>query len=1044
MIAKINAIYSLLPTRYECLRRAKSWRHLRVMAWGKATGFSVLCLFAFLHNGFAIGQIQYVENVNRPGSFPIFEAKAYRPPFFPFFRRNILADIYVDTNDYAGVVRAVGDLRSDIARVTRFSPVITHNQTNLGKNVIIVGTVGKSRVIDLLIRTGKIDVSPIVNGPIIPGMRKVSSKWESFLIQVVPKPLPGVESGLVIAGSDKRGTIYGIYDLSEEMGVSPWYWWADVPVQHKNALFVRAGKYVQGPPAVKYRGIFLNDEAPDLSNWIMSKYGLAPQSQDPPVPPGVANYGRGFYTNLFEVMLRLKANYLWPAMWNNAFNEDDPENPRLANEYGIVMGTSHQEPMLRAQQEWDRRFWPTNWNYYVPSIDDPSNVLQEFWWDGIGRNKNYESIITIGMRGENDTRLLPNGTDAQNIDALTKIINVQRNIIAQEMNADVTKVPQLWCPYKEVLDYYNEGFRVPDDATVLWTDDNWGDIRRLPTADERPRSGGAGVYYHFDYHGGPRSYQWINTSPIAKVWDQMSLAKQYGADRIWIVNVGHFKGYEFPIEYFMNLAWNTDRWTNDNLKEYTRLWAKREFGPAHAPEIADIISKYAKYNGRRKPELLAPDTYSLVNYREAETVVADYNALAAQAETTGSELPPNMQDAFYELVLFPVKVCAQLNEMYFAAGRNALYARQGRASANDMAAQTLSLFQSQTNLMDYFNNTFANGKWSHFMDQAYIGYTNWQDPAFNSLQAITLTNLTVPDMAAMGVAVAGSEASWPGTPVAATLPEFDAFNQQRHYLDVFNKGKATFAFTATTSDPWIVLSSTSGTITNDQRLWVSVDWSKAPPGMANGTVVLDGANTNVTVQVEAFNPTNVTRISLSGFVEGEGFVSIEPEHYTTNTDAGSNRWIRIEDYGRTLSGMRATGPADAPAATPHMDSPCLEYRMYLFDTGQVDVTAITSPTLNFIAGRGLQYALSFDDETPQVVTAVPTNYVVAWTNDWQYTVADSARQVNSSFTLTNSGYHTLKFWMVDPGVVLQKLVVDLGGVKPSYLGPPESYYHNTN
>jgi hypothetical protein len=579
-------------------------------------------------------------------------------------------------------------------------------------------------------------------------------------------------------------------------------------------------------------------------------------------------------------------------------------------------------------------------------------------------------------------------------------------------------------------------------VTLLWAEDNWGNVRRLPTAEERKRSGGAGVYYHFDYFGGPRSYEWINTSPIAKIWDQMSLAKQYGADRIWIVNVGHFKGYEFPLEYFMNLAWNTDKWTNDNLDEFTRLWAEREFGPAYAKDIADIIAKYTKYNGRRKPELLEPNTYSLVNYQEAENVVADFKAITAKAEEINNKLPEDKRDAFYELVLFPTKASALVNELYLASGKNALYARQGRASANDMATETRALFRSDTNLMDYFNHTFAHGKWDHFMDQVHLGYTTWKAPAHNSLDAIKLAEIEVPDAAAMGVAVEGSDAAWPGGPGDAVLPQFDVFNQPRHFIDVFNKGKTSFEFTATASDPWIVLSENKGALEKDKRLWISVDWSKAPKGEASGTVTLTGTSNKVTVKVNASNPTEVTRDSLQGFVEGEGFVSIEAEHYTKKTDAGANRWIKIQDYGRTLSGMRAMMPVDASSAIPGKDSPGLEYQMYLFSTGKVEVAAILAPTLNFMPGQELRYAVSFDDEVPQVITAVTTNYMVAWTNDWQYIVADNARYTHSTYKLDKPGYHTLKFWMVDPGVVLQKLVVNLGGVKPSYLGPPESYHNN--
>jgi hypothetical protein len=932
---------------------------------------------------------------------------------FAIAQDHVVASLWVDANDFPGVLRAANDLQKDIARVTGQTPAMSRGETGPGPNAIIVGTIGKSRMIDNMIRDHTIDVGAI------------SGRWESFLIQVVRNPAPGVTSALVIVGSDKRGAIYGVYDLSEQIGVSPWYWWSDVPVEHKSALFVEAAQYVEGPPSVKYRGIFLNDESPDLTEWVREKYGTVPVPGNAPT----ANYGRGFYTNLFELILRLKGNYLWPAMWNNRFNEDDPENPRLADEYGVIMGTSHQEPMLRAQKEWD---WGANygkvyhnWNY---SNTNQQPVLQAFWREGVRRNKNYESIFTMGLRAENDSGA-PIGKDLTE-----EIVNVQRKILAEEVNPDLTKVPQLWCLYKEVQGFYNEGLHPPEDITLLWAEDNWGDIRRLPTAEERKRPGGAGIYYHFDYHGGPRNYQWINTSPIAKIWDQMSLAKQYGADRIWIVNVGHFKGYEFPLEYFMNLAWDTERWNNTNLGEFTRLWAAREFGAAEAADIADIIAKYTKYNGRRKPELLDASTYSLDHYLEAERVVADFQAIADKAEEIYHQLPQDKQDAFYELVLFPVEASAQLNAMYLAANQNTAYAAQGRASANDKAQECRLLFQSETNLMAEFNHTFANGKWGHFMDQPFIGYTSWDFRGRgNNMNAIKLKQLQPSDAAEMGLAVEGSDSS---------LPKFDVFNQQRHYLDVFNKGKTPFTFAASASEPWINLSESAGTIEKDKRLWVSVDWSKAPKGAATGTVRLSGVNTNFTIAVDAFNPAEVTRGSLQGFVEGEGFVSIEPEHCTAMTASGAARWIKIEDYGRTLSGMRAEAPVDAPEAAPGKDSPCLEYRMYLFSTGDAEVTTITAPTLNFVPGRGLRFAISFDDSPPQTVTLVPEGYNAQNGNrDWEESVKDNARLVKTKLTIPNPGYHTLKLWMVDPGVVLQKLVVDLGGLKPSYLGPPESYFN---
>ena len=962
---------------------------------------TVIALVSFSQRIYALGDTNFVEDSTSSGAFPLAAGN--------------LAEIVVDTNDWPGVIRAANDLGADVNRVTGRSPAIRNALNSDSKNLVIVGTIGKSSLIDRLVREKKIDLAG------------TAGKWESFFLQVVREPFPGIDSALVICGSDKRGTAYGIYDLSAQIGVSPWHFWADIPPRHHDQLFVKAGKFVQGSPSVKYRGLFLNDEAPDLTGWIQAKYGNAPGYKN------AANYGRGFYTNLFELMLRLRANYLWPAMWNNAFNEDDSENPRLADEYGIVMGTSHQEPMLRAQKEWDRMLQKKygNWNYNNPNQQP---VLQQFWREGIRRNKSFESIITLGLRSENDSGA-PIGKDLTE-----QIVNVQRKILAEEINPDLAGIPQMWCLYKEVQDFYNEGLRVPDDVTLLWAEDNWGNVRRLPIPDERHRSGGAGVYYHFDYHGGPRNYQWINTSPISKIWDQLSLAKQYGADRIWIVNVGHFKGYEFPLEFFMDLAWDTDRWTNENLNDYTRLWAAREFGPDHADEIAAIISAYTKFNARRKPELLQPNTYSLVNYQEAEKVAADYQALADQAEALIQKLPPESRDAFYELVLFPAKACAQLNALYLAAAKNELYAKQNRASANDFAAQTRNFFQAQTNLMNYFNRLFAGGKWNHFMDQTHIGYTSWNDPPHNNLDAIPLTEIPIPDAAALGVAVEGSVSAWPGATNAPELPQFDVFNQQRRYIDVFNKGRQPFLFSATASVPWITLDSAGGTIEKEKRIWASVDWNRVPKGITSGEVKLGGAGSDVIVKIGAFNPASPTRASLDGFVEGDGCVSIEAEHYTAKIDAGANRWIKIPDYGHTLSAMRADGPADT-RATPGADSPRLEYKIYLFSSGKVEVESTVGATLNFIPGRGLRYAVSFDDEAPQTISIVPANFKAQNGNrDWEESVKNNCRHVKSTHAIDRPGYHTLKIWMVDPAVAVEKIVVNTGGVKSSYLGPPESFH----
>jgi hypothetical protein len=815
---------------------------------------------------------------------------------------------------------------------------------------------------------------------------------------------------LVIAGSDKRGTIYGIYDVSEQIGVSPWYWWADVPVPHKDALFVKPGVYVQDPPAVKYRGIFLNDEAPSLSGWVHEKYG---------------NYNHEFYTKVFELLLRLKANYLWPAMWNNAFNEDDPLNPELADEYGIVLGTSHHEPMLRAQQEW-KRHGTGPWDYSTNSAE-----LNKFWAEGIERNKNYESIITLGMRGDGDMPM----SESANGALLEKIVADQRAILASHMNKDLSEVPQDWALYKEVQEYYEKGMRVPDDVTLLWCDDNWGNIRRLPTPEERKRSGGAGIYYHFDYVGDPRSYKWLNTVPITKVWEQMNLAYEYGADRLWIVNVGDLKPMEFPIEFFLTFAWNPHRWPREAIADYTRMWAEREFGPTHATAIADIISQYTKLNGRRKPELIDPETFSQVNYEEADRLLAEWQSLVSQAEKIYASLPQDQRDAFYELELYPTKASALVTEIYITAGKNHLYAMQGRASANDLATQVRTLFQADADLSAEYNHKLAGGKWNHMMDQTHLGYTSWQEPPKNVLPEVR--EVQVLKGPRMNVAVEGSVLPWQTGLHDESFLSFDVFNRQRRYIDVFNHGKAPFKFSVTTTAPWILVEPERGTVAKDQRLWVTIDWDKAPSESSSGFVFLDDTSgQTVNVRITLFKPSQPTRSSLRGFVESDGYVSIEAEHYTKKTDARQASWQKIADYGRTLSSM-SIFPVTAKSVTLPTDSPCLEYQMYLFHPGKLEVEAILAPTLNFVPGRGLRYAISFDDQPPRIIDALANNTQ----RDWALSVEDSVRKVKSNHAVEGIGYHTLKVWMVDPGIVLQKLVVDLGGVKPSYLGPPESFHN---
>jgi hypothetical protein len=963
---------------------------------------ALLALAALPAHSWAIGQPQYIRTTNAPGSFSLAHGGG-------------TAKLCADPADWPGVLRAAHDLDDDLERVTGLTAPFVEAATPPRGDLVIIGTIGKSALIDRLIREHKIDVTSI------------RGKWESTLTQVVDHPFPGIARALIIAGSDKRGTIYGIYDLSGNIGVSPWYWWADVPVAHKDALYVEPGRWIVGEPAVTYRGIFLNDEAPSLTGWVNEKYG---------------GYNHLFYTKVFELLLRLRANYLWPAMWNNSFAVDDPLNAKLADEYGIVMGTSHEEPMMCAEKEWKRT--DGSWNYTTNA-----QKIDEHWRGCMTRDKNYEQVVTLGMRGANDT---PMSADA-NTQLLEKIVADQRQILKETVNSDLEKVPQVWALYKEVQTYYEKGMRVPDDVTLLWSDDNWGNLRRLPTAEERKRSGGAGIYYHFDYVGGPRSYKWLLTYPITKVWEQMNLAWQYGATRIWVVNVGDLKPMEFPIEFFLTMARDPARFHPDNLQQFTQEWAAREFGPEHAAEIADLLSTYTKYNGRRKPEQLEPDTFSLLNYGEADRVFSDWQSLTQRAEAINQQLAPQYRDAFFELVLYPLKASAIVNEIYIDAGRNHLYATQGRVAANQMAADARSLFAADAELTDQYNHQLAGEKWDHMMDQTHIGYTFWNEPPVNAMPAVSeVQSLPGPHMA---VTVEGSPfaAASPFPPL--TLPAFDALNQQTRFIDLFNRGDAPFQYSVTADQPWIHVAADHDSVTLTKRLPVSIDWNAAPPGTSSGTITIqqkDGPS--VTVRVEAVNPASPTRATLDGFYEANQTVSIEAAHFFRATAAGDTHWTNIPNYGATLSAMTIL-PVAAPSVLPPGPSPMLEYRMFLTDSGKCSIEAILAPTLNFVPGRGLRYAVSFDDQQPQIIVALADNSQHAW----EEAVSDGVRKVVTPCAVSAPGYHTLHFRMVDPGVVLEKLVVAFPNpaapipgaagpsqpsAPPSYLGPPESYYHQTS
>lgn len=919
--------------------------------------------------------------------------------YFPLFENGKTASLFYGENDHAGVLRAIRNLQQDIARVTTAKPALLTGSARLTKTVVVIGTLGKNPVIDEWVKTGKLQVD------------EIQGKWESFIIQVVDDPMTGVDQALTIVGSDKRGTIFGIYDLAQQIGVSPWFWWADVPVKQRQAVYVLPGMHSKGEPAVKYRGIFINDEQPALGGWVAQRYG---------------GFNSGFYEKVFELILRMKGNFLWPAMWGQSFYTDDPRNPELADEYGIVIGTSHHEPMMRAHAEWKRNGGGA-WNYQTNAP-----ALREFWKEGVRRMGDYESIVTLAMRGDGDEPM----SEESNVSLLQQIVQDQRKILEETTGKPLEETPQVWALYKEVQDYYDRGMRVPDDVTLLLCDDNWGNIRKLPDPTKKPHPGGYGIYYHYDYVGGPRNYKWLNTNPIAKVWEQMHLAYAHGATRIWIVNVGDIKPMEFPIEFFLDYAWDPEKWPHDRLQEYTTQWATREFGEQHASAIARIMSLYTKYNGRRKPELLAPDSfspslYSLVDYQEAERVVNEYDALSREAEDIYDRLPREYKDAYYQLILYPVKACATLNALYYTVRLNHLYAAQGRVEANDLARRAETLFKEDAALSAYYNETMSGGKWKHFMDQKHIGYEGWHDN-FEANTLPPLKHVTPLPSGSMGIAIEGSQEWWPEAKEEAVLPVFDPFQHTSRYFDIFNRGASPFEYSVTADVPWIRISHPHGKIDKQQRIRVTIDWTKAPAGNSRIPIkVKDASGLEVMLYAAVHHPAPE---AVEGFVESDGYIAIEAAHFTHAVNSDSIQWTILPDHGRTASALTPF-PVTAASQKPGGNSPHVEYKVHFFTAGKVKVQVYLSPTINFTEREGLRYGVSFDDQLPQVMNIHATNTH----RDWEESVKNNIRIVTSEHIIDQPGTHTLKYWMVDPAVVLQKIVVDTGGLQPSYLGPPESF-----
>ena len=772
--------------------------------------------------------------------------------------------------EHSCVKIAAANLAVDFEKVTGTAPSLNSQQNSPS---LLIGTVGVNKQIDQWVKQGVLS--------------NLKGKTEKYIIKTI-------DGQLVIAGSDKRGTVYGIYELSRQIGVSPWYYWADVPVERHTLLYIKEGEYTDGEPAVRYRGLFLNDEAPCLTTWVKNTFGT--------------DYGgHKFYEKVFELILRLKGNYLWPAMWGWAFYADDPENLKTADAMGVMMGTSHHEPMARNHQEYarDRKGWGA-WNYATNKEN-----LDRFFREGIERMNGTDDIVTIGMRGDGD-EAMGNGTDTK---LLENIINNQRRIIKEVTGKSADKTPQIWALYKEVQDYYDAGLRVPDDVTILLCDDNWGNVRRLPTAEEQRRKGGWGLYYHVDYVGAPRNTKWINVTPIQNMWEQLQLAYFGGIQKLWILNVGDLKPMEYPIQLFMDMAWDPSKYRVDNLLDHTRDFCAESFGEDQACEAAQLLNLVSKYNGRITSEMLDAKTYTTYEFAQ---VVSDYQALEARALRQFITLKPEARDAYRQIVLFPIQAMGNIYEMYYAQAMNHQLAAQNDPEANCWAERCRKAFERDQQLNLQYNKEIAGGKWDGMMIQKHISYKIWND-------------------------------NFP----ADVCPDL---------IEV-----------------------------------------KAP------------------TEGPTFSPVH-------------GYISIEAEHTWNRQDASAAKWTVIPHMGRTLSGI-ALMPY-----TVGTDNASLTYRFKDNGTKTAKIHVITKSTLDFLDKGGLIYDVSIDGGQPVSVNfnsnlnEKPENIY----SIYYPTIAVRVVEKEVELPLGEGDVHTLTIHPQDPGIVFEKIVIDLGGYQRQFLFGNES------
>jgi hypothetical protein len=907
-------------------------------------------------------------------------------------------------------------LQQDIKRVSGYVAPVYTSIAQASGNCIVIGNINSALVRSLI--SGHDKIIPSLQG-----------KWECYGYKLLSKPAGHIDQALVIAGSDPRGTAYGVFSLSEQIGVNPWYWWADVTPAHKSVISLNILESVSAPPSVKYRGIFINDEDWGLQPWAARTF-----------EPETGDIGPKTYAKVFELLLRLKANLIWPAMHpsTKAFYSY-PGNKKVAADYEIVVGSSHAEPMLRNNVgEWDEKTMG-HFNY----ITNKQKVYN-YWESRVKESSANEAIYTMGMRGVHDSGMEGVKGPKEAVPLLEQIIADQRGMFQKYINPDATKVPQVFTAYKEVLDVYDNGLKIPEDITLVWPDDNYGYIQRLSNPAERSRKGGAGVYYHASYWGRPHDYLWLSTTHPALIREEMTKAYELDARNVWVLNVGDIKPSEYNIQLFMDMAYRVEPFRNSSYsKTHLKNWISHIFGNTNAAGIASTMWQYYNLAFERKPEFMGwsqtePTTpvnttaYNHYNYGDqAQQRIYKYAALENSAKLFKTQIPASQQNAFYELIYYPVVGSSLMNKKFLYRDKALLYAKEGRLSANNYAVLSNNAYKEIVSETRYYNTKLANGKWANIMSMKPRDLPVYKEPKLDiNLQQQTTNWQAVPE----GYTSADS---FLRVAPALKLPMFSQIKPQKHFIDVYLCKAEVLNYTVNSSQSWIKISQQSGKLSpngsqSQQRIWVTVDWAKAPQtGKLQGQILVNAANRTVNIAVEVLRNNLPDLKNYTGAVEANGYIAVNAANFSAQNNASAKSWITVDGLGysgKSLQAIPLTAATPDTTALAIKSNPSVAYNFYTLSNAPAEIKIYTLPTFPMNSDYGMRYAVSIDNGPLTIL-----NFKTAGrSNEWKQNVLSNTASRSVKINSLPAGKHQLKIYMIDPGVILDRILIDLGGLKPFY------------